>query len=338
MNLQLIFPHVQTLSSDHWASSRKRYQRKKNQRTDSWRAQSTQQIQNATADYREILSNPMLTPLHGTLEVVMKQEVSLSCHLDSGSPPVRYTLFKNRQKLSALNRTDLTPVLFNLTINSASDVGEYKCKAQNEISNSEKYSRSLNFTLKEPVSKPVLSSPNSQAKKGQNVTLSCLSENGSLPITYTFFKDRQSIQPPVKMQNREAAVISVLIKSSNDFGMYKCKAENCFHNKTKYSNGFNFTLAEERSNSQPLIICLGLTLLLLAIGFALAIPFFIIPLYKAKKFTPTRSSTGHTSKEKVEESEDYVTYAEIENRACATIYSEVLVGEGAQAGPLHSPE
>lgn len=95
----------------------------------------------------------------------------------------------------------------------------------------------------EPVSKPVLSSPNSQAKKGQNVTLSCLSENGSLPITYTFFKDRQSIQPPVKMQNREAAVISVLIKSSNDFGMYKCKAENCFHNKTKYSNGFNFTLA-----------------------------------------------------------------------------------------------
>lgn len=96
----------------------------------------------------EILSNPMLTPLHGTLEVVMKQKVSLSCRLDSGSPPVRYTLFKNRQKVSALNRTDLTPVLFNLTINSASDVGEYKCKAQNEISNSEKYSRSLNFTLK----------------------------------------------------------------------------------------------------------------------------------------------------------------------------------------------
>lgn len=31
----------------------------------------------------------------------------------------------------------------------------------------------------------------------------------------------------------------------------------------------------------------------------------------AEKFTPTRSSTGHTSKEKVEESEDYVTYAEI---------------------------
>ncbi|XP_015735045.1 allergin-1 isoform X2 [Coturnix japonica] len=321
--------------------------------------QTSQQIQNATAHCREVLSNPRLTPLHGTLEVVMYQNVSLSCHSDSGSPPIRYTLFKQRQQVSALNRTDLTPVVFNLTINSASDLGEYKCKAENEISNGEKYSRSLNFTLKEPVSKPVLSSPSSQAKKGQTVTLSCISEKGSLPITYTFFKGRQRIQPPVKMQTREAAVISVLIESSSDFGIYSCKAQNSFRNNTKYSNSFNLTLAEERSNSQPLIISLVLILLLLAIGFALAIPFFIIPSYKAKKFAPTTSSTGHNSTERVEESEDYVTYAEIEpiqpgeeyvnlsvirrrdeqeNRACATIYSKVLIRDGAQAGPLHSPE
>ncbi|XP_021270474.1 allergin-1 [Numida meleagris] len=322
-------------------------------------SQTSQQIQNATADCREILSNPVLAPLHGALEVVMKQNVSLSCHSDSGSPPVRYTLFKHSQKVSAINRTDLTPALFNLTINSASDVGEYKCKAENGIPSGEKYSRILNFTLQEPVSKPVLSSPNSQAKKGQNGTLSCLSEKGSLPITYTFFKDGQSIQPPVKMQKREAAVISVLIESSSDFGMYKCKAENRLRKNPKYSNSFNFTLAEERSNSQPLIISLGLILLLLAIGFALAILFFVIPSYKAKKFTSTRHSTGLTSTEKVEEPEDYVTYAEIEpvqpeeeyvnvsairradeqeNRAYATIYSKVLIRDGAQAGPLHSPE
>ncbi|XP_015735046.1 allergin-1 isoform X3 [Coturnix japonica] len=284
-------------------------------------AQTSQQIQNATAHCREVLSNPRLTPLHGTLEVVMYQNVSLSCHSDSGSPPIRYTLFKQRQQVSALNRTDLTPVVFNLTINSASDLGEYKCKAENEISNGEKYSRSLNFTLKEPVSKPVLSSPSSQAKKGQTVTLSCISEKGSLPITYTFFKGRQRIQPPVKMQTREAAVISVLIESSSDFGIYSCKAQNSFRNNTKYSNSFNLTLAE--------------------------------------KFAPTTSSTGHNSTERVEESEDYVTYAEIEpiqpgeeyvnlsvirrrdeqeNRACATIYSKVLIRDGAQAGPLHSPE
>ncbi|XP_074900418.1 allergin-1 isoform X3 [Buteo buteo] len=273
--------------------------------------QMSQKIQKTTANGKEMLSNPRLIPVQGTLNVVMNQNVSLSCHSDSGTPPVRYTLFKHSQKISTLNRPDLTPGLFNLTINSASDMGEYKCKAENNISSGGKYSKSLNFTLKEPISKPVLSSPTSQAKEGQNVTLSCLSENGSLPITYMFFKGRQSISPPVKMQKREAAVIFLFINSSSDFGTYKCRAENSFRNNTKYSNSFNFTLAEERSHSQPLIISLVLILLLFIIGFALAIPFFVIPSYKARKFKSTRSSTGFTSTTNAEEPQDYVIYTEI---------------------------
>ncbi|NXW46470.1 MILR1 protein, partial [Nyctiprogne leucopyga] len=233
--------------------------------------------------FTEVLSNPKLTIVQGTLNVVMNQNVTLSCHSDSGSPPVRYTLFKHSQKVSTANSSDFTLGLFNLTINSASDLGEYKCKAENNITSGGKYSNSLNFSLIEPISKPVLSSPSSQAKKGQNVTLSCLSENGSLPITYKFFKGKQSISPPVKIQKREAAVIFLFISSASDFGTYKCKAENSFYNYTKYSNSFSFTLAEERSHSQPLIISLGLILLLFVIGFALAIRFFIIPSYKASE-------------------------------------------------------
>ncbi|XP_055583031.1 allergin-1 isoform X4 [Falco cherrug] len=274
--------------------------------------QMSQQIQKTTANSKEMISNPRLIPVHGTLNIVRNQNVTLSCHSDSGSPPVRYTLFKHNQKVSTLNRPDLTPSLFNLTINSANDVGEYKCKAENNISSGGKYSNSLNFTLlvfffTEPVSKPMLSSPTAQAKKGQNVTLSCLSENGSLPITYIFFRGRQSISPPVKMQKREAAVIFLFINSSSDFGPYKCRAENSVHNNTKYSNSFNFTLAE--------------------------------------KFKSTMSPTGFTSTTNAEESEDYVIYAEIEpvkteeyinfsairredgkaeERACATIYSKAI--------------
>ncbi|XP_035414860.1 allergin-1 isoform X1 [Cygnus atratus] len=319
--------------------------------------QVSQQIQNATAEGREVLSNPILTPVHGTLEVVMNQNVSLSCHSDSGSPPIRYTLFKHSQKVSTLNRTDLMPALFNLTINSASDVGEYKCKAENKIYG-RRYSRSLNFTLKEPLSKPALSSPTSQAKKGQNATLSCLSKKGSLPITYTFFKGKRSISQPVKMQKKEAAVIFVLINTSSDLGTYKCRAESSFRNITKYSNSFNFTLAEESCDSQPRIIFLGLILLAIVIGFALAIRFFIIPSCKAGKFTSAVSSTGLTSTDKVEESENYVTYTEIkpiqkqecanfsvsrredekEKRESPTIYSKVVIRDGIQAGPLHSLE
>ncbi|NWR03951.1 MILR1 protein, partial [Paradoxornis webbianus] len=229
------------------------------------------------------LPNPKLVLVHGTLKVVMKQNVTLSCLPKPGSPPVRYALFRHNQQVSALNRSDLTPALFTLTISSASDVGEYKCKAEYNNSSGGKYSNSLNFTFIEPISKPVLSSPTSQAQKGQNVTLSCFSENGSLPITYQFFKGNQSISPRKTMQKREAAVIFLFIDSLSDFGTYKCKASNSFPNNTKYSNAFSFTLAEERSYSQTLIISLGLILLLLIIGFALAIPFFVIPLYKASE-------------------------------------------------------
>ncbi|XP_017594668.1 PREDICTED: allergin-1 isoform X1 [Corvus brachyrhynchos] len=274
--------------------------------------QMSQQIQKTTANGKEMLSNPKLVLVQGALNVVMKQNVTLSCLSESASPPVRYTLFKHNQQVSALNRSDLTPALFTLTINSASDVGEYKCKAEYIISSGGKYCNSLIFTLIEPISKPVLSSPTSQAKKGQNVTLSCLSENGSLPISYLFFKGSQNISPQKTMQKREAAVIFLFIDSLSDYGTYKCKASNSFPNNAKYSNGFNFTLAEERSHSQPLIISLGLTLLLLIVGFALAIPFFIIPLYKAKKFKSTRPSTSFTSTVNAEESENEVIYTEIE--------------------------
>ncbi|NWH79401.1 MILR1 protein, partial [Piaya cayana] len=230
-----------------------------------------------------MLSNPRLIPVSGTLNVMMNQNVTLSCRTDSGSPPVRYTLFKHDQKVATANSTDLTPGFFKLTISSASDMGGYKCKAEDSSSSGGKYSNSLTFTLLEPISKPLLSSPTSQVKKGQNVTLSCLSENGSLPITYIFFKERRTISPPMKMQKREAAVIFRLINSSSDFGTYKCKAENSFRNNTKYSNSFNFTLAEETNHSRPLIISLGLILLLLIIGLALAIHFFVIPSYKASE-------------------------------------------------------
>ncbi|NWI83667.1 MILR1 protein, partial [Dryoscopus gambensis] len=233
--------------------------------------------------FPEMLSNPKLVLVQGALNVVLKQNVTLSCLSESGSPPVRYTLFRHNQQVSALNRSDLTPALFTLTISSASDAGEYKCKAECNTSTGGKYSNSLSFTLLEPISKPVLSSPTSQAKKGQNVTLSCLSENGSLPITYLFFKGTQNISPQKTMQKREAAVIFLFIDSFSDFGTYKCKANNSFPNTTKYSNGFNFTLAEERSHSQPLILSLGLILLLLITGLALAIPLFVVPLYKASE-------------------------------------------------------
>ncbi|XP_014111302.1 PREDICTED: allergin-1 isoform X6 [Pseudopodoces humilis] len=262
--------------------------------------QMSQHIQKTTANGKEMLSNPKLVLVQGTSNVVMKQNVTLSCLSEPGSPPVRYTLFKHNQQVSALNRSDLTPALFTLTISSASDMGEYKCKAEYNNSSGGKYSNSLKITLIEPISKPVLSSPTSQAKKGQNVTLSCFSENGSLPITYLFFKGTQNISPQKTMRKREAAVIFLFIDSLSDFGTYKCKANNSFPNNTKYSNGFNFTLAE--------------------------------------KFKSTRPPIGLTSTVNAEESENEVIYSEIEPVKPEEYINFCVIRREEEKGNLEDPD
>uniref|UniRef100_A0A674IHR3 Mast cell immunoglobulin like receptor 1 n=1 Tax=Terrapene triunguis TaxID=2587831 RepID=A0A674IHR3_9SAUR len=192
----------------------------------------------------EQLSNPEFGSLQKSLEVEIGQNVTLSCQSTNGSLPINYTFFRGSQNLwPIIPKKDRNPALFNLTISSASDVGEYKCKVENRISNSSKYSKSLNFTLLDPVSKPVLSTTTSQVRIGQNVTLSCHSENGSSPINYIFFKGKKSMSSRISMQGKAAAVLNVTINSPTDLGDYKCKAENNIPNNTKYSNSLTFTLA-----------------------------------------------------------------------------------------------
>nr|XP_025036338.1 allergin-1 isoform X2 [Pelodiscus sinensis] len=123
------------------------------------------------------LSNPELKSLQPSLEIEIGQNVTLSCLCTNGALPINYTFFRNQSLLSIITMKDRNPALHNLTINSASDLGEYKCKAENRNVNSSKYSTGLTFTFLDPVSKPVLSATTSYVKMGQNVTLFCHSEN-----------------------------------------------------------------------------------------------------------------------------------------------------------------
>ncbi|XP_065419714.1 allergin-1 isoform X1 [Chrysemys picta bellii] len=326
--------------------------------------QSTQESQKSNEKDSEQLSNPEFGSLQKSLEVEIGQNVTLSCQSTNGSLPINYTFFRGSQNLwPIIPKKDRNAALFNLTISSASDVGEYKCKVENRISNSSKYSKSLNFTLLDPVSKPVLSTTTPQVKIGQNVTLSCHSENGSSPINYIFFKGKKSMSSRISMPGKAAAELNVTINSLTDLANYKCKAENNIPNNTKYSNSLNFTLAGENGVSYPLRIFLVLLFLLVVTATALLVPFLILPWCKARKLKSAGSSTGFVSTDKATGSENYVTYTEIEyakseeleyanirirkeeedgkvNMKADTtvVYSEVIIRDGTQqAEPLHSP-
>uniref|UniRef100_A0A8C3FPD5 Mast cell immunoglobulin like receptor 1 n=1 Tax=Chrysemys picta bellii TaxID=8478 RepID=A0A8C3FPD5_CHRPI len=247
--------------------------------------QSTQESQKSNEKDSEQLSNPEFGSLQKSLEVEIGQNVTLSCQSTNGSLPINYTFFRGSQNLwPIIPKKDRNAALFNLTISSASDVGEYKCKVENRISNSSKYSKSLNFTLLDPVSKPVLSTTTPEVKIGQNVTLSCHSENGSSPINYIFFKGKKSMSSRISMPGKAAAELNVTINSLTDLADYKCKAENNIPNNTKYSNSLNFTLAGENGVSYPLRIFLVLLFLLVVTATALLVPFLILPWCKASEF------------------------------------------------------
>ncbi|XP_019349729.1 allergin-1 [Alligator mississippiensis] len=273
--------------------------------------QATQQNKNSEENGSELLSNPELKLPNRNSEVTIGQNVTMTCFSGSGSLSINYTLFRDDQKLFTETKSAGMPAKFILNIKSASDTGKHTCKATNEILKKTKYSKSLILTLIETVSQPVLSSPTSRVKTGQNVTLFCLSENGSHPITYRFFRGNKTISPPICVQGKAAANISLTINSSNVLGDYKCKAENRIPNSKKYSNSLRFTLSEKAGISYLLWISLLVFLLLVVIVIAVAIPFLFLPWYKARKLKSPKSSTGFVSDKT--ESENCVIYTEIAN-------------------------
>ncbi|XP_078510469.1 allergin-1 isoform X2 [Lissotriton helveticus] len=172
------------------------------------------------------------------------QNVTLHCFTAGGALPVTYELFKmdTRQRTVDVRETNTT-AKFTFLIENMTDVGEYKCTAQNNFTTLKKYSNGLNLTLAEPVSKPKLYSDTSLTAIGWNTTLCCLSDKGSLPINYSFFAGNIFLSV-ITRNNRHPATLTYNLNSSSAYWNYKCKAENMLSKLQKYSDFFSFTVAE----------------------------------------------------------------------------------------------
>ncbi|XP_060108544.1 allergin-1 [Heteronotia binoei] len=236
-------------------------------------------------------------------EVAIGESVTLKCSSKTCSLPVNYTLYKGNVRVLSPASNKGEEAEFNFTIKLISELGEYKCKAANF--NESKYSLGFNFTLGEPVSQPVVCSSSTEISRGENVTLSCFSRTGSLPIKYTLYKGKNRVRRPAsKNKTGEAAEFHFPINLINDLGEYKCKAENKF-STGKYSLGFNFTMRGEDNNT---ILFIVPPLLLLLLALFLAILLLILPRRKARNLRdvpPTVNPASYPGPE------NDVTYAEI---------------------------
>ncbi|XP_048466923.1 Fc receptor-like protein 5 isoform X2 [Rhincodon typus] len=165
--------------------------------------------------------------------------VILLCHSTSGTVPITYSLFSNKRFIYSISRSNTEPAAFKVLLNETKDGGEYKCKAENEIPNLFKYSKGINITVKVPVSKPLIYPllNSTEVQLGETVTLHCITSAGTLPITYTLYRNQSSLQSATTMQAIPAG-FNITVHSMEHSGVYSCKAENQI--SSERSNGLSF--------------------------------------------------------------------------------------------------
>lgn len=86
-----------------------------------------------------------------TPEITIGAKVTLVCYWETNCLPINYILFLNKGKVQgpAVQSMEEQKVVFNTTIHSNSQLGPYKCKADNPNRNMTAiYSPGFNFTLR----------------------------------------------------------------------------------------------------------------------------------------------------------------------------------------------
>ncbi|XP_046530546.1 allergin-1 isoform X6 [Equus quagga] len=174
--------------------------------------------------------------VYSETDVIMKgQNVSLFCSNRNKSLQITYVMFRGMKHLGTWDGKG-EPMIFNLRISEAGDLGPYKCKTQ--VSNCSRYSQEFSFTFANPVTTPVLNISAFQTETARYITLRCISYNGSLPINYTFFEKDIAISPAISKNVREPAEFNLTERITGEREEYRCEAKNRLPNHAKYSQPF----------------------------------------------------------------------------------------------------
>ncbi|XP_055509767.1 platelet endothelial cell adhesion molecule-like isoform X2 [Leucoraja erinacea] len=107
----------------------------------------SERSQNININVKVPVSEPKVHLLTSRTTLEIGKRISIQCHSTNGSSPVTYSLFLNQRFIHSVKNCTTEPAVFNILINNTKDGGVYKCKAENEILNSSKYSEGINFTI-----------------------------------------------------------------------------------------------------------------------------------------------------------------------------------------------
>lgn len=171
----------------------------------------------------EMLSKPSIFHDSGS-EVIKGQTIEVSCQSINGTSPISYQLLKGSDLLASQNVSSNEPAVFK--DNPTKDV-EYQCIADNCHSHAGMPSKVLRVKVIAPVEEVKLSILLSEeVESGQAIVLQCSVKEGSGPITYKFYKEKEN-KPFHQVTLNDTQAIWHKPKASKDQeGQYYCLASN----------------------------------------------------------------------------------------------------------------
>ncbi|XP_004432716.1 PREDICTED: platelet endothelial cell adhesion molecule isoform X1 [Ceratotherium simum simum] len=171
----------------------------------------------------EMLSKPEIF-CDSKSEVIKGQTIEVSCQSRRGTSPISYHLLKASNILKSRNVSSNEPTVFK--DNPTKDV-EYQCIADNCHSHAEMVSDVLRVKVIAPVEEVKLSVLLSDVvETGKDIVLQCSVNNASGPITYRFYREKESNPVYESVSNDTRAVWHESEASKGQEGQYYCLASN----------------------------------------------------------------------------------------------------------------
>ncbi|XP_040294949.1 platelet endothelial cell adhesion molecule isoform X2 [Bufo bufo] len=176
--------------------------------------------------------NPVLTHImRSNKSVVLGDPLELTCRCESGTPPIMYSLLLGNDVLETKTVYGHMGARFLVNSSRSHDHGQFRCRAINRnTGNSTMYSNTVNVTVIIPISSVnlIIIQPNGDIEEGAELSLICQAENGTLPITFLFYRKKGSeiLLRNVTEAKQLHASHQVHPFSKNEDGAYFCVASN----------------------------------------------------------------------------------------------------------------
>ncbi|XP_054172415.1 platelet endothelial cell adhesion molecule isoform X6 [Homo sapiens] len=171
----------------------------------------------------EMLSQPRIS-YDAQFEVIKGQTIEVRCESISGTLPISYQLLKTSKVLENSTKNSNDPAVFK--DNPTEDV-EYQCVADNCHSHAKMLSEVLRVKVIAPVDEVQISILSSKVvESGEDIVLQCAVNEGSGPITYKFYREKEG-KPFYQMTSNATQAFWTKQKANKEQeGEYYCTAFN----------------------------------------------------------------------------------------------------------------